>query len=162
MYTGTGESLFFYYLFVIFSFYDARLRVRLNLDLFCTFRDLFRLPCLVLCFFPPPLRRGDRDDDDTFRALALLPGELEEPRERGERGDLEALRELGEGGELEWLCGANCENCDTNGCIVVFVGVVAVGVFPVGVVAVGVVPVGVGSGVFRFPGNVAPESAEAI
>ena len=133
---------------LFFSFYDARLRVRLNLDLFCTFRDLFRLPCLVLFFFPPPLRRGDRDDDDTFRALALLPGELEEPRERGERGDLEALRERGEG-DLEWLCGTNCENCDTTGCIVVFVGVVAVGVVPVGVVPVGV---------FRSPGNVAAEA----
>ena len=113
------------------------------------------MPCIVLCFFPPPLRRGDRDDDDTFRALALLPGELEEPRERGELGDLEALRELGEGGELEWLCGTNCKNGDTNGCIVVFVGVVAVGVIAVGVIAVGGV---VAVGVFRSPGNVAAEA----
>ena len=101
---------------------------------------MFRLPCLVLCFFPPPLRGGDRDDD-TFRALALLPGELEEPRERGE------------GGELEWLCGTNCENCDKNAVGVVAVGVVAVGVFPVG----GVFPIGV----FRSPRNVAAEAAEA-
>ena len=128
---------------MLFFRFITCLRVRLNLDLFCTFRDLFRLPCIVLCFFPPPLRRGDRDDDDTFRALALLPGELEEPRERGE------------GGELEWLCGTNCKNGDTNGCIVVFVGVIAVGV-----VAVGVFPVGgvVAVGVFRSPGNVAAEA----
>ena len=41
----------------------TRRRVRLNLDLFCTFRDLFRLTLLVLVFLPPcGPGGGDRDD----------------------------------------------------------------------------------------------------